>query len=476
MTTEHRVQVNVPGNLASKRLKVINPTGEGRRKIQISSNLLPLFGFEANTKVTERSLGLGKGYIIEPAENFPLKNVKKIYSRTYKRRRNNPFETVSETTSKKVLDDSIPLSTLVVHVTLMQDRIIVKPMMNNAFERMSQILNAKDPLTVFAACTSGIDAHASVKAGFKITSLLELRPQESRDKRDLTETGALTALANLEIDNLFNEDIGQVSTEYLAWATKNNPASVFTLSLQCDEFSVAKSKSLKEKSLTDLSSTLDMAYDGLRLIEKLQFPIVLLEQVPGFSSSPIGRMWDLRLRRMGYQTHEALIDARDHDGCTSRKRFFHLATSLPVEFNWPESKERSDKTIFERFIAHRINDFRDITHTSSMKKGIETGRLRIINSESKYAPTILKSQSRQAKDSVVIQKDTGEILFPDLALQQTLMGIPEEFNFNAVNSEQCSEQIGQAVDYPLYNMIMMKIKDHINNFLAVSNSKPAMAC
>ncbi|WP_258636974.1 hypothetical protein [Vibrio parahaemolyticus] len=226
-----------------------------------------------------------------------------------------------------------------------------------------------------------------------------------------------------------------------------------------------KSNNLKEKSEADLSSTLDMAIDGLRIIEKLQFPMVLLEQVAPFANSEIGRMWDLRLRKMGYKTFSQKIDARDHDGLTSRVRFFHFATCLPTEFFWPEQTERNQTPIWETFIKDRIQDFRDITHTSSMKKGIDTRRIRPIKEDSLHSPTPLKSQARQAADSLVIMEKDGTIRFPDEQLLKDLMGIPQSFNLNGVNKEQGTEIIGQAVDYPLYKSLIMSIKKHIKDFL-----------
>ncbi len=461
--TENMVQVFAPTDLASKRLKITN-TAKGR-KIQISSNLLPLFGFEKGTPVVEEPLGEGQGYKIMLAEGLPYKNTKIIYSRTYKRRKNNPFEVLFETASKKILDSTIPQYCEYIHVTIRFGVMYVKPMINNVAERIAKVMKAANPFTMFAACSSGIDAAAAQEAGFKVESLLEYRPTEKRDKRDLTETGVVSAISNVQLSHVFNEDITQVSTEYLKWATKDKPSMLFTISLQCDDFSNVKSHNLKEKSEADLSSTLDMAIDGLRIIEKLQFPMVLLEQVAPFANSEIGRMWDLRLRKMGYKTFSQKIDARDHDGLTSRVRFFHFATTLPTEFFWPEQTERNQTPIWETFIKDRIQDFRDITHTSSMKKGIETGRIRPIKEDSLHSPTPLKSQARQAADSLVIMEKDGTIRFPDEQLLKDLMGIPHSFNLNGVNKEQGTEIIGQAVDYPLYKSLIMSIKKHINDFL-----------
>jgi DNA (cytosine-5)-methyltransferase 1 len=462
------LKLNCP-DLSSKRLK-ITQTSKGR-KIQISSNLLALNGFEKGTAVVETPLGEGKGYTVELAGGIPFKNTKRIYERSYKQRKNNPVEVYFETSSKKILDATIPLMTEIVHVTITFGRIIVKPMLNIIAEKLNQLARAMNPFTVFAACSSGVDAHAAKSAGFEINSLLEYRPQESRDKRDLTETGVMCALANINPKHVFNEDITEVSTQYLEWATKKDPSSVFTISLQCDDFSSAKSLTNRQKSILNLTSTLDMAFDGLRIISALKFPVVVLEQVASFASTDIARMWDLRLRKMGYQTHEIIADARDYGGITSRNRYFHVSTMIPKEFafSFPEMTPRRETPIWDEYIAPVLNDLREITHTSSMQKGLECGRLRIINSTKTYSYSILKSQMRQAKDSLVVA-DGNRILFPNEALLKSLMSIPSDFNLNATNAEQATEIIGQAVEYDFYKHLMTSIKNHIQSYLDSAKS------
>ncbi|MCG3884532.1 hypothetical protein I3271_07505 [Photobacterium leiognathi] len=50
------VKVNVPENLASKRLKIKTNSDGTKRKIVISSNFLSVFGFEKGAKVLEKVL------------------------------------------------------------------------------------------------------------------------------------------------------------------------------------------------------------------------------------------------------------------------------------------------------------------------------------------------------------------------------------------------------------------------------------
>ncbi|MBO1897724.1 hypothetical protein HNW13_018460 [Shewanella sp. BF02_Schw] len=112
---------------------------------------------------------------------------------------------------------------------------------------------------------------------------------------------------------------------------------------------------------------------------------------------------------------------------------------------------------------------RVITNTSSVQKGLADGRLRIINEQSTYSNSLLKSQNRQAKDSLVVEYN-GEILFPNEELLKELMGIPESFTLDANNKEIPTEIVGQSVDYPFYKMLMEQVKIHITEFIESTKS------
>lgn len=95
-----------------------------------------------------------------------------------------------------------------------------------------------------------------------------------------------------------------------------------------------------------MDSSLDMIIDGIRIVEAMRFPFVVLEQVTGFATtSDLGKVWDLRLRKLGYKTHSLIADPRDYNGITSRKRFFHVATLLPNQFEFPEQSPRDNTPI-----------------------------------------------------------------------------------------------------------------------------------
>lgn len=460
----HSITINSP-TVVSKRL-AITEYSDGRRKVQISSNLLDAFGMPTGTKVYERKLDSG-GYVVELAQtNLFAKKPKHIYQREYKKRAANPFETVFETTSKAILE-SIPTTCKFVHVTMMYGKLIVKSVLDQTAERINKFLTNKSPFSTFSCLSSGIDAHAAQSVGFDIVSGLDRRPNEARDKKDLSESGMLSFLSNVKgLKHFFNEDIYDVSPNYVEHITKNDPSNLLTVSVQCCDFSQVKSKSLVSQSIENLTSTLDMIVPVLSLIDKMKYPMILLENVAPFGTNPIGDVWELQLRRKGYFVYSAVLDSREHQGETSRKRFFSFASSFPVEFNWPEKEEKKTEPLWNRLIEGQQERFRNVTHSISLQKGLESGRIRLIDKVKPYAPTPLRSQNRMCKDSVVIKADGDQLLFPDEQLLKELMCIPNEFNLDVVSTTLSSEIIGQAVDYTLYQKIMLKIKAHIELFMS----------
>jgi DNA (cytosine-5)-methyltransferase 1 len=446
----------------------------GKRKLVVSTNWLPLVGFESGDPNIEKSLGKGKGIIVERIrDNNEVKGrIKRVYSREYKQRRNNPIETLLDISSQKLLDESFPSDCINVHITFTQDKVVIVPLTRHQDKALRHAKAAKsksDMLSVFAACTSGVDLHAMQSNGFSVHSIIEYRPQESRDKQDLTETGALNALANTQgIKAVYNEDINHIDVGMLAKKVSDSgsPFTNLSFSLQCDDYSNVKSKSLKERSQLDLSSTIDMTYDAMRIIEALYPPTVLFENVKGWIKSEAYDMLSLRLRRWGYKEHSIVADARDYGGLTSRERAYAFFSVLPSEFKWEEPIQRRDQPIWD-LIKPFLADCRDVTHSKSLQKGMETGRLRMITPNSCHSPTLLKSQLRMAKDSVVIV-DENRLYWPTEALMKFLMGIDDNFNVNSSSQTIASEIIGQSVDMKLHDMIIRCVKRHITAFFNVN--------
>ncbi len=288
MNNTKELKFTIPSGKATKQLK-FKRIDDDRRKIVLSTNFLPLFDFHKGDKVVETSLGKGKGIRIDRVYDLfdaPLKT-KKVYSRLYKTRKNNPIETLMEVSSQKLIRESFPAWCSKVHVVMKKGVVFITPLTSH---KEQAIMNAtpESRHEVFAACTSGVDLHGLEESGFSIHSVIEYRPHEKRDKdRDLTETGALTVLRNNKrgIRNIFNEDIMSIDTQQLIKAVKDSPVTTLIASPQCDDFTNLKTNAAKQDSINDLSTSVDMALDFLRIIDAIKPPVVAFEQVAGWYKS-----------------------------------------------------------------------------------------------------------------------------------------------------------------------------------------------
>lgn len=458
----HLVQVNVP-DIATKQL-AFRRNGT-RRILTLSSNMLVLFGFEKGDEVVEKSLGPNRGIVVERVTDlFDQGRVKKVYARTYKHRRNNPLETQIEVSSQKLIDESFPSDCSRVHITFEHHRITIRPL-TSIRERGLANAETADPKAVFAALTSGVDLASMRREGFSISAVLEWRPNEKRDKQDLSETGALCALANSgPLRAIFNEDITAAALDRIAEAMARQPVMMLHASPQCDDLSVVKGAKLKARDIETTDSTADMILDLLGVIERLAPPIVLLENVPGMIGSPAYEVASLRLRRWGYAQHEHVGDARDYGGYTSRKRAYVVFTLLDAPLDLPAPTTPRQKDAWA-LVAPHLHRCRDVSHSNSLKKGKINGRLRQVTPASTSIPTPLKSQSRMCKDSVVISPEEDRFLFPDETLLKLFLGI-EDVDLSAVSETLASEIIGQSIDRPHHAVVLQAVKDHIDTWRA----------
>ncbi len=457
MFDNNTLKINIP-KIATKQLKLQNCNAG--KKLVVSTNWLPLFGFESNSRVKEHLIGKGKGIRISLVDKDET-NSKKVYTRSYNSRRNNPLETMLDIRSQTLINEAFPEDTETVHIQFTYGEVLITPMCNRKATAIKQFKKSNNEC--FVACSSGVDAVSMVKKGFTIETLLEYRPHEKRDKNDMTETGALNAIANIEVNHLINEDIMNLDIERIAKLCSKSNYTNATFSVQCDEFSNVKANSLKDSALDDGTSSLDMVIDSINLISKFNFPTVLVENVPNFFTSDAGKILMARLNRLGYKTYLEKFDARDYGGLTSRVRGYLFATMLPGNFEMPKPTNKNETPIWELLnFDERIasGELRDITHTSSLQDGLKTCRARLITRKSLFSGTILKSQNRQAKDSQFIHDEVNDrYYFTSNKLLSELMSI--EMDFSAVGGTIESEIIGQSIEVPLHDALLDSINQHI---------------
>lgn len=426
------------------------------RNIVLSTNFLKMFGFEPGIRHNVTQLGQaydGLRLVCSP------QGKQKVYQRRYSSRRNNPFESQIHIQDQRIIDLGIPSYTERLHFEIRHGQILVRPLRNETFSIRKRLFDSNEHLNTFVAMTSGIDVRCLMDCGFKIDSVLECRPQEKRDKRDLSETGALNVLANSAPRVLLNEDLSKIDMRTVDRLVNDGPViSTLHISLQCDDFSSCKTSAMKKTSIEDLSTSADLAYDALRLVETVRPAIVILEQVGGFENSPEGQLFITKLRKWGYFVSKSICNAPDFGGMTKRKRYYVVASVWPG-FEMPVSGNNSNKTLWDIVVKH-LPECRDVSHTNSVAEGIRTKRIRLITPAAESAPTILKSQDRQTKDSVYINFE-GKYYLPSLGLLAELNGIPPDFDYNSVSRSIQSEIIGQSIEVPMHEIICNSVREHI---------------
>lgn len=452
-TQVSRLNFSIP-SLITKDLK-LGQTPTGGKRIRLSSNFLNLMGFESGTRTTISPSGQLNGLQI----TTDMAGKTKIYSRTYTQRKNNPIESLIDIQNQKLIGDCIPSYAERVHISMRHGNINIIPLANESFSIRRKLSQATNYFESFVAMTAGVDVRCLVDAGFNIQGVLEYRPQEARDKNDLTETGALNVLANSAPKYLFNQDISKINWRQVEDYLKDEqPVSLLHISLACDDFSNSKNEKAKQRSVENLDTSADLVYDGLRMVETLKPAVVMIENVPNFESSGSGVLLTTKLRKWGYHVTQKVLDARDYSGLTSRKRFYLIASVWPGLELAPEHEAK--RTDLWDVVTANLSDCRDITHTKTVHLGIEVGRSRIITKDSTFAPTVMKSQNRQAKDSIYIECD-GRYYMPSEKLLRELNGIPASFDLNSCSTSIASEIIGQSIEYPMHHAILKCVYDHI---------------
>ena len=336
--------------------------------------------------------------------------------------------------------------------------------------------NKDNPLSSFVMCTAGVDIKGMEMESFDVASILSYRPPEARDYKkstckktnktittfnDKTESNIMVAAINTkQPKHLFNEDIFKFDANN---HKKELEAHNFIhISLECSDFSPLKTIKERMRFIDSLESTRDMFFYPLEVISTLRIPTILVENVKSYTNSVESKLFNYRLKELGYSVATQTLNAREHNGMSNRERSFTFASILPVSFSFPKNTP-STNNVWKDIIEPSFNELRDVTHTNSVQKAITTKRLRPLQEGAKFSPCLTKSQQKQTKDSVYIFKD-GKYYMPSINIMKGIMGVPKSFDLSFVPKDLASEIIGQSVCLSMHKAILNKIKSHINKY------------
>lgn len=448
---------NTP-ELVTKNL-AFNRTEKTPRKLRVSSNFLALMGYRHGDRLA-----------VEPASRFGGFSVvkeqagtHKVHARAYKNSRSNsPFETLIEFGSQTLIDNAFAPSVNRFHTQITRDKIIFTPLINRAAAIVNRF-KKQSPLKAFVALTGGVDAHCLESLGFDVDVALDFRVQEKRDNTDKTEVNLLSAVRNSHPKVLLSEDIYHLELNQLENVLADRPPiGLAHYSLQCDDWSLAKSSADKALSLENLSTTIDMFVPMLEQIKVIQPAAIVIENVIGFGRSQAGSICMTQLRRLGYHVHALEMDARDYGGVQSRKRSYIVATITPG-FIEPGKTPRNTASIWPR-IDEFVAECRDVSHTNFIKNRATSNRATpSVTEGSCECPTILKSNSRGIKDGTYLETKDGKILAPSESVIKRLMSIPDRFDTSWMGSELAVEVLGQSIDYAMHETLLASVRDYLDS-------------
>ena len=438
--------------MLTKELKVQEL--ETGRKIRLSSNLLRNFGFTPQTRLAVHHDS--RALILAPDEGGSIKVHERRYGGTRSR------EAVIELASQQLIDRFLPSGYDRVHFTFERSRLTLRPVCPHLFH-IRKAFRTVDTLHAFMALSSGVDAAAFADVGFRISAALDWRPPEARDRSDLTESGIQTFLANHQPSLVFNEDLTTVNSLNVGaiLRRKLGPIACLSIGLQCDDFSSVKSAALKRTECQEFRpSSRELGYYATKLLENVRPASCLIEQVPGWLSSESAAVMGAVLRRLGYHVHACILNSADYGACTTRRRCYFVASIFPgYEFPKPTGENRIP---LSEALAEEVPKMRDVSHTRTIAKARDSNYCRFTPLSAVTAPTILKSQHRQTKDSIYFELG-DRLLFPTVNALRTIQGIPASFDFGQVSAEVATEQIGQGVDFGLHAAVAQSLITHLRS-------------
>lgn len=446
--------------VVTKNLK-FNIVG-GRKKVRVSSNFLPIMGFQPGDRITPVPMMDG-GFKVVRDETGALK----VHQRAYRRGRcNNPLEAVIELASQELISKTMPAGTERFHLRMRNGQLRICPVPNRVFN-IKRKFCGHDPYKAMVALTGGVDVHCLASLGFKTDVIVEYRPEEKRDKgkSGLQEVHALNVLRNNEAPRvLVNESIYDVDVNHLkALVDEGDPISVGVFSPQCDDFSPLKSRSQRERSINDMSTTVDMVYPLLQQIQMLEFPVVVIENVRGFMDSAAGVIMRSMLKRWGYHVSDNVMNALDYGGIQGRTRYYCVASLFPG-FEPPAKTPRNKESIWASVIEKHLPECRDVTDTSAIRNREGSRCVQLLTKDSTHSPTVTKSQGRGVSDAIYLEHE-GRYYAPSEGLIKDLMSIPESFDVSWCSKEVAIETLGQSLDYALHHKLMASVKAHVEENL-----------
>ena len=208
----------------------------------------------------------------------------------------------------------------------------------------------------------------------------------------------------------------------------------------------------------------------LIIIGRTEPAVVVLENVPAYSSTPSADILRLQLRDLGYVTHERILRGADWNTIESRDRWCLLAVSDGIQFDFDQllPPPHLDRTLSEALDPIADDDPR-WSAMAGLKAKMVTDRakgssfkMQIYDADSPHIGTVTKGYGKIRSTDPKIQHPTS----PDLLRQLTpaeharVKGVPPHL-IEGLSATVAHEGLGQSIVYAPFK----DVGQHVGNAL-----------
>lgn len=213
-----------------------------------------------------------------------------------------------------------------------------------------------------------------------------------------------------------------------------------------------------------------LVVSALMILSKTNAAVVILENVPNYSTSASADILRNQLRDMGYVTHERLLNGKQWGTLENRDRWCMVAVTQGIEFDFDQLQPPSART---RRLGDALDHIADDDPRWSRMEGLKAKELRdladgkgfrmqVFNADSEHIGTLTKGYAKVRSTDPKIAHPTN----PDLLRQLTpaeharVKEVPEHL-VDGLSDTVAHELLGQSVVYPPFR----DVGQHVGNAL-----------
>jgi len=362
-----------------------------------------------------------------------------------------------------------------VKVLFSENQIVLMPVASDAAKEKSKsnlVANfANGQVTTGSVCHGGgilthAVHHGLVNAGVKTKTSFVI---EMRD--DLV---AQSQKVNDAIDSdtvIFEAPLQEIAYDF----SVNIPCvDILEMGLPCSGASVAG----RAKNKTDMAESHPhvgwLVAPAMAILARVNPAIVLIENVPAYSSSASAEIMRGQLKYMGYTVNEAILDGSDFGSLEHRKRWCVVAVREGLDFDFnslihPKAPKNLGEVLDNSIPRDdpRWKEMAGLKAKQERDKAAGKGfMMQKVTEETTKCPTITKGYQKNRSTDPKVQhpenKDLLRLFTP--AEHARIKRIPEVLILGIDSATMAHEILGQSIIYTVFESVAQGIGESIKNF------------